>query len=214
MRLALIAFMVATSTIAVEDELLQSAAAVFAHAVETPAAAIPAAVLMRASAIAVVPQAVKDGSRYYGKGVMSARGASPDDWSAPAVIAFEGAIPLDLDHGEADFIIIAQTPRGVDHLLDARLGSAFSRAIAPGGIGHNSLTRIDADLIAYIHIDRYFAGVTIDGWAVDDLPASNEALYGRPYSADDIVRGAGFFRVPHGGRIWRDVLTRYFREMS
>ena len=186
MRLALIALMVATSTIAVEDELLQNAAAVFAHAVDTPAAAIPAAVLMRASAIAVVPQAVKDGSRYYGKGVMSAR----------------------------DFIIIAQTRRGVDHLLDDRLGSTLSRAIAPGGIGHSALTRIDADLIGYIHIDRYFAGVTIDGWAVDDLPASNEALYGRPYSADDIVRGAGFFRLPHGARIWRDVLARYFREMS
>ena len=214
MRLALIAFIVATSTIAAENELLQNAALVFADAVDTPVAAIPAAVMMRASAIAVIPGAVKDGTHYYGKGVMSARGARPDSWSPPAVIAFEGAIPLDLDTGEADFVIIAQTRRGLDHLVNGRLGSAISRPMAPGAIGHSSPARIEADLVAYIHIDKYFAGVTIDGWAVDDLPASNEALYGRPYSADDIVRGAGFFRLPSGARVWRDVLAGYFREMS
>lgn len=214
MRLALIALIVATSTISAEDELLENAATVFAHSVATPAAAIPAAVLMRASAIAVIPAAVRDGGRYYGKGVISARGARLDYWSPPAIIAFEGAISPDLDSGEADFVVIAQTRRGLDHLLDGRLGSALSRPIAPGAIGHSSPARIDADLVAYIHFDRYFAGVTIDGWAVDDLTASNEALYGRPYSTDDIVRGAGFFRLPPGARVWRDVIARYFHEMS
>lgn len=214
MRLALIALIVATSTIVAEDELLQSAAVVFADAVDTPAAAISAAVLMKASAIAVIPDAVRDGSRYYGKGVMSARGARPEYWSPAAIIAFEGAIPLALDNGKADFVVIAQTRRGLDHLLNGRLGSALSRPIAPGAIGHSSPARIDADLVGYIHFDKYFAGVTIDDWAVDDLPASNEALYGRPYSADDIVRGAGFFRLPPGARVWRDVIASYFREMS
>ena len=214
MRLALIALILTMSTISDEDALLRNAAAVFTRAVDTPATAIPASVLMRASAIAVVPAAVRDGTRYNGKGVMSARGARPDYWSPPTVIAFEGSIPLDLDGGEVDFVIIAQTRRGLDHLLNGQLGSAISRPIAPGAIGHSSPARIDADLVAYIHFDRYFAGVTIDGWAVDGLTASNAALYGRPYSADDIVRGAGFFRLPHAARIWRDVIATYFREMS
>lgn len=214
MRLALIALIVATSTIVAEDELLQNAAVVFADAVDTPAAAISAAVLMRASAIAVIPGAVRDGSRYYGKGVMSARGARLEYWSPPAIIAFEGAIPLALDNGTADFVVIAQTRRGLDHLLSGRLGSALSRPVAAGAIGHSSPARIDADLVGYIHFNGYFAGVTIDDWAVNDLPAPNEALYGRPYSADDIVRGAGFFRLPSGARMWRDVIANYFREMS
>src|SRR5688572_3068422 len=160
MRLALIALFVATSTIVSEEELLQKATGVFARAVDTPASAIAAAVLMRASAIAVVPGAVSDGVRYRGNGIMSARGAGPDHWSPPAVIAFEGAIPIDLDHGEADFIIIAQTRRGLDQLLDGRI-AALSHRIEPGAIGHTSPRRIDADLIAYIGFDRYFAGVTI-----------------------------------------------------
>ena len=43
---------------------------------------------------------------------------------------------------------------------------------------------------------------------------SNAVLYGRPYSTDDIVRGAGFFHVPASARRWRETLARYFRKMS
>ncbi len=85
----------ALSPISDEDELLRTATLVFTRAVAMPAAAIPAAVLMRATAIAAVPSAVKDGRRYYGQGVVSARGARVDYWTPPAVIAFEGDIPLE-----------------------------------------------------------------------------------------------------------------------
>src|SRR5687768_4877786 len=88
--LSLAATTSATSPASHEDELLRNATLVFEHAVETPAAAIPAAVLMRAAAIAVIPAAAKDGTRFHGDGVFSARGGRVDDWTPPAVIAFEG----------------------------------------------------------------------------------------------------------------------------
>ena len=86
--------------------------------------------------------------------------------------------------------------------------------MAAGALGHNALARMDADLLAYIQFDNYFAGVTIDDWVVDDMTASNAALYGRPYSTDDIVRGAGFFHLPSSARKWREALAGYFRQMS
>ena len=196
-----------------EDELLENAALVFARAVDRPATAIPAAVLMRASAIAVVPATLKDGKRYFGTGVMSARGAAPDKWTPPAIIDFEGEIPLDLEARTLDFLIVAQTRRGADYLIADRTASVGAGPIAAGGLGH-SAPQNSEDLVAYVNFDRYFAGVTIDEWVVHGLAASNEALYGRPYSTDDIVRGAGFFRMPPGARIWRDVVARYFRDMS
>jgi lipid-binding SYLF domain-containing protein len=204
----------AVSPIADEDELLRNATLVFARVMDTPAAAIPAVVMMRASAIAVVPAAVRDGDRYYGQGVMSARGVRADYWSPPAVVAFEGAIPLDLGAGEVDFVVIAQTRRGLDYLIDNRFANAAAHAIVPGALGHNSPVRIDADLVAYVRVDRYFAGVTIEDWVVGDMTASNAMLYGRPYTTDDIVRGAGFFRVPPAARAWRDIIASYFRTMS
>jgi lipid-binding SYLF domain-containing protein len=196
-----------------EDELLENAALVFARAVDRPATAIPAAVLMRASAVAVVPSAIRDGNRYFGNGVMSARGAAPDKWTPPAIIAFEGEIPLDLETETVDFVIVAQTRQGADYLVADRTMSVAAGTIAAGPLGHSSPQNGEG-LVAYIQFDRYFAGVTIDEWVVHGLPASNDALYGRPYSTDDIVRGAGFFRTPPGARIWRDVLERYFRDMS
>jgi lipid-binding SYLF domain-containing protein len=175
-----------------EDELLRNATLVFEHAVETPAAAIPATVLMQATAIAVIPAAVKDGTRFYGNGVVSARGARADYWTPPAV---------------------AQTQRGLDYFLQGRLRSTMT-AIAAGPLGHTTPLRVNADLLAYMKIGNYLAGVTIDDWVLHDMTACNAVLYGRPYSTDDIVRGAGFFHIRGRVRMWRDALAAYFREMS
>ena len=204
----------ATAPIPAEDELLRDATLVFSRAIATPAAAIPAAVLMRAAVIAVIPAAVSDGHRYYGTGILSARGARPDYWTLPAVIAFEGTIPLDLETGAIDFIVIAQTRRGVEYLTQGRLASAGLYWIVAGRVGHSSPVRIDADLLGYMQFEDYFAGVTIDEWVVHDITASNATLYGRPYSTDDILRGADVARVPWSARMWRDAIAGYFREMS
>jgi lipid-binding SYLF domain-containing protein len=211
--LSLAATTSATSPTSDEDELLRNATLVFEHAVETPAAAIPAAVLMRATAIAVMPAAVKDGTRFYGNGVVSARGARADYWTPPAVIAFEGAIPLDLETGAADFILVAQTQRGLDYFLEGRLRNTATHSAVAGPLGH-STPRINADLLAYMKFEKYLAGVTIDDWVLQEMKASNVVLYGRPYSTDDIVRGAGFFQNRGRVRMWRDALAAYFREMS
>lgn len=202
----------ANSPTSYEDELLRNATLVFEHAVETPAA-IPAAVLMHATAIAVIPVAVQDGTRFYGNGVVSARGARAGHWTPPAVIAFEGAIPVNLETGAADFILVAQTQRGLDYFLQNRLTTAVT-AIAAGPLGHTTPMRINADLLAYVKIGNYLAGVTIDDWVLNDMTASNAVLYGRPYSTDDIVRGAGLFHIMGPIRMWRDALAAYFREMS
>jgi lipid-binding SYLF domain-containing protein len=204
----------ATSPASSEDELLRNATLVFEHAVETPAAAIPVDVLMRATAIAVIPAAVKDGTRFYGNGVVSARGARAVHWTPPAVFAFEGEIPLDLETGTADLILVAQTQRGLDYLLQDRVRSVATPSIAAGPLGHTTPMRINADLLAYMKIENYLAGVTIDGWVLHEMRESNAALYGRPYSTDDIVRGAGFFHARGAARRWRDALAAYFREMS
>ncbi len=204
----------ARSPISDEDELVRTATRVFTRAVANPAAAVPAAVLMRATAIAAIPSAVEDGTRYFGIGVVSARGARPGYWTPPAVIAFEGHIPVDLESRVVDFIVIAQTRRGLDYLTLGRFAGGAPYSIVPGALGHSTPVQIDADLLAYAQFDNYLAGVTIDDWIVDDMTASNAALYGRPFSTDDIVRGAGFFHVPSSVRMWREALADYFREMS
>jgi len=204
----------ATSPTSLEDELLRSATLVFRRAVDTPAAAIPASVLMRARAIAVFPAAVKDGARYYGQGVLSARGARFDYWTPPAILAFEGAVPLELEADRLDFVIVAQTPRGLDYLTQDRFRLPVPQPIAPGALGRDTPVNINADLLAYMQFGGYFAGVTVDDWIIGEMKESNAQVYGRAYSTDEIVLGRGFFHLPSAARVWRDALADYFRDMS
>lgn len=204
----------ATSPSSVEDELLRNATLVFDRAVDTPAAAIPASIMVRARGIAVIPGADKDGSLYYGLGVLSARGVSPQAWTPPGVIAFQGAIPLDLQAKTIDFVLVAQTARGLDYLIEPRFDSPLTHPIAPGPLGLDSRMRMGADLLAYMQFGGYFAGVTIEDWGISEMRSSNERIYGRPYSTIDLVRGTGFFRLPPSARLYRDSLVSYFREMS
>jgi lipid-binding SYLF domain-containing protein len=212
--LSLAATTSATSPASHEDDLLRNATLVFERAVESPAAAIPASVLSRATAIAVIPAAVRDGVRLYGDGVVSARGGRADNWTPPAVIAFEGAILLGLETGTADLILIAQTQRGLDYFVQGRVQGTTTEVIVAGPLRHETPVRTNADLFAYMKFGQYIAGITIEDCALHDLAASNAVLYGRAYSTDDIVRGAGFFHNRGAIQLWRDALAAYFREMS
>ena len=204
----------ATSPTSEEDELLRDATLVFQRAVDTLPAAIPPAIMMRARGIAVIPAALKDGPRYYGLGVFSAQGANPTYWTPPAVLAFEGAIPLDLEAEELDFVLVAQTPRGLDYLLRARFVSPVIHPIHPGPVGQNTRALMNADILAYMQFGDYFAGVTIEEWMITEVKTSNAWLYGRPYSTDEIVRGDGFFHLPPAALLWRQALTGYFSRLS
>jgi lipid-binding SYLF domain-containing protein len=204
----------ATSPTLPEDDLLRQATLVFERAVGTPPAAIPTSVMVRARGIAVIPVALKDGARYCGLGVLSAQGANPAYWTPPAVFEFEGAIPLDLETDMLDFVLVAQTARGLEYLSQARFVSPVIHPIYPGPVGQNTRSHLNADILAYMQFGDYFAGVTIEDWMITEMTASNARLYGRPYTTDEIVRGDGFFHLPPAARVWRNAVTAYFSRMS
>jgi lipid-binding SYLF domain-containing protein len=149
-----------------EEDLLRSATFVFERAVDRRASAIPMSVLLRARGIAVFPHAAKLGTHYSGQGIMSARGAAPSYWTPPAVLELEGAIPLDLEHRSIDFVIVAQSARGLDSLIQDRFVSPVIIPMAPGALGDDAPVRIDADLVAYMQFGDYFAGVTVNEWTI------------------------------------------------
>lgn len=194
----------------VEDEVLRDATLVFRHAM-TPPAAIPPSVIAQARAIAVVPRAQRDGNLYYGLGVLSGRSGF-DGWTPPAVVSFQGELPLQLESNEVDFVLVALTPRGVDYLTQAEFAALLSQPFNAGPLKTPALVR--ADLVAYVRFALMFAGVAIDNWEIRDNTAGNAILYGHPYSSDEILGGAGFFHLPKAARMWREALVSTMRETS
>jgi lipid-binding SYLF domain-containing protein len=194
-----------------EDEMLRDATLVLRHALSPPAA-IPRSVMMRARAIAVVPRTRRDGGLYRGLGALSGRGGL-DGWTPPAVVAFQGGLPLSLESDEMDFVFVALTMRGVDHLTEPRFAGLIMDVIDAGSIGEFTPSP-KADLVAYIRFDLLFAGVTVSDWEFTEVRTSHERLYGRPYSTNDLLRGAGFFHMPKAARAWHQALVSHLRETS
>jgi lipid-binding SYLF domain-containing protein len=204
----------ATSPTSPEDELLRDATLVFERATAVPHAAIPAHIMLRARGIVVIPLAERDGSLYYGVGVFSARQGGLEEWTPPAILAFQGAIPIELESEILDFILLPMSARGLNYLTQERFAAPLFTPIAPGPLGDDLQVRTSPDLVGYLRFGQYFAGVTIDDWEISEIRSSNMQLYGRPYSTDAIVRGAGFFQLPKTARLFRQALRAYFREMS
>jgi lipid-binding SYLF domain-containing protein len=196
------------------DDLLQEATLAFLYAVDAPASAIPAALMERTRAIAVIPTAMKDGDVHYGMGVVSARNAGAERWTPPAIIAFQGVIPVDLEIDAIDIVLVAVSRTGLDYLSQARVQPQPGIHIPPGPLGDDTAVTMDVDLLAYMRFDGYFAGVTIDRWSITEMKPSNARLYGKPYSSADILKGNGTFAVPVLAEGWRSALASYFRGRS
>ena len=195
-----------------EDALLSSATRVFLRAVDTPSAAIPAAVLQRARAIAVIPTARNDGPFNAGTGVVSARERDAQQWSAPAVINYDGRIVPTLDVDTIDLIFVAVTSRGLRYLSEEEVSLGEPNAIPPGPLGQDAQIDINVDILAYMQFGDFFAGVTVEQWAICAAPYANERLYGKPLNTRAVFRGG--FRAPTLAQAWRDVLAGFYKETS
>jgi lipid-binding SYLF domain-containing protein len=204
----------AQSPTTVEDEVLRRATLVFARATRTPNAAIPATVMLRARGVVVIPAAHTAGTLYYGIGAFSARQGPFDEWTPPAMLAFQGALPVALESQDVDFVLLPMTPLGMNTLLQERHAGGSMGPIAAGGMGPHVQAGLSDDILGYVRFGNYFAGMTIDDWQISEMPVSNKQLYGRAYSTDDIVRGTGFFHLPKAARQFREALSAYFRDMS
>jgi lipid-binding SYLF domain-containing protein len=156
------------------DEILRNATLVLRRTLDPPSAAIPAHVMTRARAIVVIPAARTDEDRYYGMGVISARGPGPGHWAPPSALSFQGAIPVNLDSANVDFILVALTPGGLDALTKG-LALPGSLRVHPGPLDQGENEELDADVLGYMQFGDYFAGIPIENWTLVGMNSVNQA---------------------------------------
>jgi lipid-binding SYLF domain-containing protein len=163
---------------------------------------IPRAALARAHAVAVFPAMVKGAllvGGMSGDGVLTVR--RPDgSWSPPAVFRMAGgSLGLQIGAEVTDVVLLIMTPRGLEGLLasEATLGADLSVAGGPTGRRLEASTdlRFTTDLVSYSRTKGLFAGMSIGGASVRAADDWNHALYGRGYTAREILLG-GQLPVP------------------
>ena len=158
---------------------------------------IPQDLLNKAECVIVLPSVVKfaigiGGS--YGRGVMTCRSGKNFNgrWSAPAMMALEGAsFGLQLGGQATDFVLLVMNPRGASSILSSKvkLGGDVAAAAGPKGRSATASTDVTlrAEILSYSRARGLFAGISLEGSTLRPDNDGNERLYGKGTTAKDIV---------------------------
>ena len=158
---------------------------------------IPTELLEKAECVIVLPSVMKaafivGGS--YGRGVMSCR-SGPNfngPWSAPAMMALEGAsVGFQIGGQATDFVLLVMNKRGADSILTSQVKLGGDIAAAAGPKGRNAAASTDvtmrAEVLSYSRSRGLFAGVSLEGSTLRPDGDAQARIYGKGVSAKEIV---------------------------
>lgn len=148
----------------------------------------------RSRAVLIVPELVKGGFIFGAQGgtgvlLVHERGGS---WSYPAFYNM-GAASFGLQIGVevSKIVLIIMTDRALNAVLqnEFKIGAEAGIAIATLGTGAeaSTTTNAGADIYAMAVSKGLFGGVAVQGGVLKPYDSWNQAFYGRPVSAGDIV---------------------------
>lgn len=176
-----------------------------------PEAAIPPAVLRAARGLAIltVTRAGFIGSIRGGSGVVVQRVAS--GWSGPSAIGTAGiGVGFQAGAEVSEFIIVLNTPAAVEAFAkhsNVTLGGNLTVAAGPVGRSAEASVGLQAAVYSYSRSQGLFAGVSLEGTAIHTRHDVNEAYYGKPVYADEILSGQ--IQAPAGASALTAILSKY-----
>ena len=174
----------------------------------------PKIMLRHAKAVMVCPRIFKAGFFFGGEGgncVLLAR-AGNGTWSYPAFYTIgSGSFGFQFGVQDSQLILMIMTNRGLNAVMDSqvRLGANVSVAVASigGGVQGSTTAAVGADIIAFAEARGLFGGVSLEGGVMSARVDENQAYYGQPLVARQIVlqmQGQN-----PGADPLREVLTQY-----
>ncbi|HMD31760.1 MAG TPA: lipid-binding SYLF domain-containing protein [Candidatus Acidoferrales bacterium] len=178
---------------------------------------IPKDMLNSAVCVMVIP-AVKKGAfifgASYGRGAITCRGGDEYNgaWSAPSMFRLIGGnVGFQIGGQETDYVLLVMNDGGVRAILrgKVKLGADASVAIGPVGRTADAQTNgtMRAEVLAYSRARGVFAGISLEGANLQEDQDANTTLYGRQYSAVDIVRRGKVQPTEEGQRLL-SILTK------
>lgn len=168
-----------------EEQRVADATEVLDQFLRIPEQAIPANILARAYAVAVIPDVVKLGfglGARHGRGILVVR-QDDGNWSNPAFIALTGgSIGWQVGAQSTDIILVFKTRKGVDGIANGKLTLGADASVAAGPVGRQASAATDlefeAEVVSYSRSRGLFAGVALEGSGVTMDRKANAAYYG------------------------------------
>ncbi len=183
---------------------------------------IPQQLLDRARCVLVFPAVKKVAvgiGGTYGRGVILCRSGQDmtGPWSAPAMYKLNvGTLGVQLGSSSTDYVLLVETKRGAQKVLSGKLklGADASAVAGPSGAKAVGTNDPNVDVLTYSRAKGgLFAGASLGSAELDTDDDANQAVYGKPITATDIVREGAVKPTPAGQRLV-DVLKRASPKFS
>ncbi len=190
---------------------VDQATAIIQRFQEIPEKGIPPSVLKAARGVAIltVTKAGFIGSVRGGSGVVVAR--TDKGWSGPSSIG-TGGLGFGFQAGVdvTEFVMILNTPAAVEAFsksANVTLGGNLTVSAGPVGRSAEAAVSLQNAIYSYSRSQGFFAGVSLEGTVIGVKDDYNQAYYGKPVTAQEILSGK--VQVPAGARNLVTVLSKY-----
>ncbi len=220
---------------AAEDETIQSASQVLKEVMAIPLKGIPASLLKDAQGVAIIPGMVKGGfivGVEHGKGVVLVRDKE-GAWGSPNFITITGGgIGWQAGLQATDVILVFRSRTSVEGLMRGKFTIGADASVAAGPVGRQASAATDvtfkSEIYSYSRSRGLFAGVALDGAAMQIDNRANAAFYGLragqtqtqyPQSALNLIMQIAAYANPNGGGVNglpndREVVRKRLAESS
>lgn len=168
-----------------EESTVISAAQVLNEIMAISTKQIPQAMLANAHGIAIVPNVVKGGfvvGVRYGKGLVVVRDGT-GTWRPPMFITLTGgSLGWQAGIQATDLILVFKTQKSVQGLMSGKFTIGADASAAAGPVGRQASAATDAQLgaeiLSYSRSRGLFAGIALDGTALQVDAVANQVYYG------------------------------------
>jgi lipid-binding SYLF domain-containing protein len=155
------------------------------EALANPAKRIPEKMLSDAYGVAIIPNVLKIGfigAVRRGHGVVLIRDKE-GDWGLPQFITITGgSVGWQAGAQSSDVVLVFRTQRSVENLMKGKFTLGADAAIAAGPVGRRVEAATDAtlkaEILSYARSRGLFAGVSLDGSALEVDNFAHQEFYG------------------------------------
>jgi lipid-binding SYLF domain-containing protein len=181
-----------------------------------PEKSIPPSLLNNAYAVAVIPNVIKGGFVFggrYGWGVLVVK-TKEKKWSAPAFLSITaGSVGYQIGLQSIDVILVFKSKKSVDRMTKGKFTLGADASIAAGPVGRAASAgtdlRLEAEIYSYSRSRGLFAGVSLEGSALQMKDESNRLFYKKEViSAVDIFENIDI-KVPEVAKDFMKTMTKY-----
>jgi lipid-binding SYLF domain-containing protein len=200
---------------------IEDATAVLKQIVSIPEKNIPPALLRNAGGIAIIPGVIKAGfilGGRYGTGVLMVRNEQ-GGWSYPSFISLTGgSVGWQIGVESIDIILVFKHRRSIDKIVHGKFTLGADASVAAGPVGRQASAATDvqlkSEIYSYSRSRGLFAGLALEGAALQIDEEDNDALYGsKGRNVSNILNDQVTTKHPEVQKL-RNLLSEYTSKKS